>query len=111
MIWAVTAALLSGCALLKPFPPDRKTTERLDMFPREGAPLRAEATIYWNKHQIPYIHVNDDEDLPLALGMVHAHLRLGQMELLRHVFPRQAGGALWPAAGRCRSFPAYPRFR
>ncbi|MBT8328658.1 MAG: penicillin acylase family protein [Desulfofustis sp.] len=85
MIWAVTAALLSGCALLKPFPPDRKTTERLDMFPREGAPLRAEATIYWNKHQIPYIHVNDDEDLPLALGMVHAHLRLGQMELLRHV--------------------------
>ena len=55
------------------------------MFPTEALPLRAEATIYWNEHQIPYIHVNDDQDLPLVLGMVHAHLRLGQMELLRHV--------------------------
>lgn len=85
IIWAVTAALLSGCALLQPFPPDRKTTDRLAMFPTQGVPLRDEATIFWNEHQIPYIHVNDDEDLPLALGMVHAHLRLGQMELLRHV--------------------------
>ena len=60
MIWAVTAALLSGCALLKPFPPDRSTTDRLAMFPTEGVPLHEEATIYWSEHQIPYIHVNDD---------------------------------------------------
>ena len=85
VILAVLAVLLSGCALLKPFPPEKETAQRLAVFPQSDLPLRAEATIYWNEHQIPYIHAQDDEDLPLLLGMVHAHLRLGQMELLRHV--------------------------
>ena len=55
------------------------------MFPEKGVPLNSEAAIYWNEYQIPYIHAQHDDDLPLLLGMVHAHLRLGQMELLRHV--------------------------
>ena len=85
LVGVLLAALLNSCALFKPLPPSTETAERLAMFPEKGAPLNDEAVIYWNEYQIPYIHALHDDDLPLLLGMVHAHLRLGQMELLRHV--------------------------
>ena len=75
--------LFAGCALAKPFPSRISTAERLQMFPTTGLPLKAGAQLYWNEYQIPYIHAAEDLDIPLLLGMVHAHLRLGQMELLR----------------------------
>ncbi|MGE4558065.1 MAG: penicillin acylase family protein [Desulfovibrionaceae bacterium] len=76
--------LSSGCSFLAP-PPKNVTLEgRLADFPTVGLPLRAPAEILFDDHQLPFIVAHDDEDAPLLLGMVQAHLRLGQMELLRH---------------------------
>lgn len=41
--------------------------------------------ILWDGHLIPSIHASADEDLPYAIGIVHAHLRMSQMELFRKV--------------------------
>ncbi len=81
----MTFLLLAGCALVKPFPSPITTAERLAMFPTDGLVLNGPAEIFWNDHQIPFIHASEDQDIPYLLGMVHAHLRLGQMELLRRV--------------------------
>ena len=79
----VSLLLLTGCALLKPFPASLSTAERLKMFPIDDLALNDRSEIFWNNYQIPFIHTEDDRDVPYLLGMVHAHLRLGQMELLR----------------------------
>ncbi len=72
--------------LLAPRPPGANSVslhERLASFPSEGAPLERPVKIRWNRHQIPFVEAETDRDLAVALGMVHAHLRLGQMEVLR----------------------------
>ncbi len=66
--------------------PDESTVEtRLAAIPTEGAPLEGPVRIYWDSHQIPFIEADHDRDAAFALGVVHAHLRLGQMELFRKV--------------------------
>lgn len=55
------------------------------MIPLAGAPLERPVTIYWNDQQIPFIEAETDPDGAFALGLTHAHLRLGQMEILRRV--------------------------
>ena len=40
-------------------------------------------TIRWNERQVPFIEAETDDDAAFALGLVHAHLRLGQMAALR----------------------------
>jgi len=42
-------------------------------------------TIHWDEHQVPFIEARTDNDAATALGIVHAHLRLGQLEVLRRV--------------------------
>lgn len=59
--------------------------ERLAMIPTSGLPLRAPVTLYFDQHQIPFIVAEDDGDASFALGLVHAHLRLAQMEVVRHI--------------------------
>jgi penicillin amidase len=66
------------------------------MLPLEGAPLTQQVTVHWDTHQIPFIEAATDDDLAVALGIVHAHLRLGQMELLR----RLSQGRLSEVLGR-----------
>ncbi len=58
---------------------------RLSMFPREGLRLRADAEVLWSERQIPYVVAEDPRDVPYLLGLVHAHLRIGQMEMIRRV--------------------------
>jgi penicillin amidase len=41
--------------------------------------------IHWDNHQIPFIEAEEDEDLAVGLGLVHAHLRLGQLEMMRRI--------------------------
>ncbi len=68
-----------------PLPAPTTTKERIAMFPKDDLDFTAPTTIYWNKHQIPYIVADRDEDAAYALGLVHAHLRLGQMEMARRI--------------------------
>ncbi len=81
----VSFFLLQGCALLTPLPAKSTVSDRLADFPTEDLPIKAPVTVYWDRHMIPFIEAQSDEDLAFVLGMVHAHLRLGQMELLKRV--------------------------
>ena len=89
------AFVVTGCGLLAPFPAKTTLEERLAVFPREAVPLDRSVRIYWDEHQIPFIEAESDADLAFTLGMVHAHLRLGQMETIRRV----AQGRLAEMAG------------
>jgi penicillin amidase len=81
LIGAVQAASIGMQALLARRP--RLTlVQRLAAFPKD-APSKAPVRIHWNDHQIPFIDAKDDQDLAVGLGMVHAHLRLAQMEIMR----------------------------
>ena len=62
--------------------PRRTLTQRLAEFPTT-APVRGSLRIHWNAQQIPFIDAEDEGDLAIGLGMVHAHLRLAQMEIMR----------------------------
>lgn len=81
----VTALSLSGCALFAPLPEPTTLDDRLAMFPRSGLAFEEPVTIRWNAHQVPYIEAQNDADAAYAVGLVHAHLRLGQMELARRI--------------------------
>lgn len=48
-------------------------------------PFERPVTIHWNAQAVPFIEAETDRDAAFALGLVHAHLRLGQMEVLRRV--------------------------
>ena len=72
--------------------------ERLAMFPTRDLPLRATARIHWNDQQIPFIEANHDADLPFLLGLVHAHLRLGQMEIMRRIARGRVAEMVGPLA-------------
>jgi penicillin amidase len=74
----------------------RSLEQRLAMLPLAGAPVSRPVQIHWNAHQVPFIEAETDDDLAAALGVVHAHLRLGQMELIR----RLARGRVAELGGR-----------
>src|SRR5579885_1539484 len=58
---------------------------RLLHFPRKHLPLRAPLRISWNAHLVPWIEAQTDHDLAFALGLVHAHLRGGQLALAKRI--------------------------
>ena len=91
----IAASLMTGCSLLSPLPEPAGLTERLAAFPTTGLPLRGTVTVHWNERQIPFIEAEHDGDAAFALGLVHAHLRLGQMAMARMV----ASGRLSEMAG------------
>ena len=71
-------------------------TDRLAMIPAAGAHVSRPVNIWWDEHQVPFIEAETDLDLAVALGMVHGHLRLAQMELMR----RASRGRLSELVGR-----------
>ena len=82
------ARLSAWLQFIAPRPPRRDTIDlatRLAALPLRNAPLAQTCTIRWNDHAVPFVEAANDHDLATALGLVHAHLRLGQMELLRRV--------------------------
>ncbi len=85
-LFVILASLsLLGCAAAGGLPRATTTEERLRMIPLAGAPVSRSVTIHWSREQIPFIEAETDRDGAFALGLVHAHLRLGQMEILRRV--------------------------
>ena len=99
---AFVPALLSlnGCGLFSPLPEKRTVAERVQDFPADGLPIRAPVRVYWDSHLIPVIEAQRDDDLAFVLGMVHAHLRLGQMEMIRHVSQGRLAEMLGPSAAQ-----------
>lgn len=79
------ALALAGCSLLTPLPGPTDGESRLAAFPTDDLPLREDVTVRWNEHGVPFVEAETDEDLATALGLIHAHLRLAQMELLRRI--------------------------
>ncbi len=79
------ALAVSACALLAPLPEPRDVAQRLSAFPTDGLPLDGAVTVHWSARQIPFIEAESDGDAAFALGLVHAHLRLGQMATMRMI--------------------------
>jgi penicillin amidase len=85
-IWGgAVAAALAARALLVPRPRPIDTAARLAMLPLADAPVAHPVSIRWDVHQIPFVTADSDTDLAAALGVVHGHLRLGQIDLMRRL--------------------------
>ena len=67
------------------------------MVPVEGAPVDKPVEFGWNDRQIPFITARSDRDLAVGLGVVHAHLRRAQMEILRRVSQGRLAEMVGPA--------------
>lgn len=59
--------------------------ERVAALPSHGLPLEAAVEIRWSDRLVPFIDAQSDRDLAVALGLVHAHLRLAQIEAMRRI--------------------------
>ena len=75
----------AGCAAVRPLPAPSTIDDRLAALPRTGLPLAQPVTVRWNAYQVPFIEAETDGDAAFALGLVHAHLRLGQMAVVRRI--------------------------
>src|SRR5262245_16765622 len=91
MPWRTAAQILRLAAwlrLLAPRPPGPGSIDlaaRLEALPTHDVPLDRPCAVRWNDHAVPFIEAETNHDLAVAMGIVHAHLRLGQMEVLRRV--------------------------
>jgi penicillin amidase len=97
-ITAFAVLLIGGCALLAPLPPETTLQQRLAQFPIDSLDVKDRVVIHWDQHQIPFIEAQRDEDAAYALGLVHAHLRLGQMEMFRRIAQGRVAEMAGPVA-------------
>ncbi len=99
IIGVLSIILLGSCMnLMIARPKKRHLAERLLVFPTANLPLKDSASIYWDDHLIPFIDAASDEDCAFLLGMVHAHLRLAQMTLVRRVVEGRLAESAGPIA-------------
>ncbi len=77
--------LIAARVLFKPRPQKTSLDQRLAVFPTTGLPVRGKLMVHWDDHQIPFIEAEHDDDAAFALGLVHAHLRLGQMAISKRI--------------------------
>ncbi len=82
---ALLSVLLAGCGPLSPLPEPRSLTQRLETLPTQRLPIDDPVEIRWNSHHVPFIIANNDDDAAFALGLVHAHLRLGQLAIYKRI--------------------------
>ncbi len=75
--------MLNSCSFLFTYPDQLSQEERFLQLNKKYAPINNRVTIYWDKYSIPFIETLDDDDLAFAIGVVHAHLRIDQLELLQ----------------------------
>lgn len=92
----IAVLMVQGCAALRPVP--TTMTERLDAFPRAGLPLERPVTIRWNRFQVPFVEAETDRDLAFAMGMVHGHLRLAEIRVLKQLVQGRASEMVGPVA-------------
>ena len=77
--------LLSGCSYLIHQPQEQTLDQRFESVADAAAPITAPMTIRWNQHAVPYVQAANNQDLAFGVGMVHAHLRLGQMTVMKMI--------------------------
>ena len=94
----LAGGLLAGCALLAPLPKTVGLAERLSAFPTRDLPLDGPVTVHWSDRQIPFVEAASDDDAAFVLGLVHAHLRLGQMTMARLIARGRLSEAVGPLA-------------
>jgi len=103
VVWIVGTCVLvlggllaAGCALVPSPPPAASLDERLSLVPGVPAPIEAPVSVRWNAYQVPFIEAETDGDAAFALGVVHAHLRLGQMGVLRRIVQGRTAESVGP---------------
>ncbi len=100
LILLVIALLLASCSLVRSKPLPRSFEQWMAVFPTTDLPLQAPVEIRWNEHLVPFIKAETDADCAFALGLVHAHLRLGQMALFREVVQSRVASHIGPFGTR-----------
>jgi len=78
--------------------PRDSLARRLAEFPINDLPVGATVRVRFDGHQIPFVEGDSDCDVAFALGMVQAHLRLGQMEITRRLARGRLSELLGPSA-------------
>ena len=84
-VLTASVAIIGGCAVFTALPDPQTQQDRMMAFPTQNLPLDGKVTVYWDDHKIPFIDAEHDRDAAFTLGLVHAHLRLGQMEMMRYL--------------------------
>lgn len=81
----VAGVLLVSCAVRPPTAGSIDGVARLDALDGAWEGLEEDVRIDWDTHLVPFIEARNQRDASYAIGVVHAHLRLSQMELFRRV--------------------------
>ncbi len=89
------AASVVRRTVARPFP-ELALDDRLATLPDVAHTLRAPVDIRWNAQHVPMVQAQSMRDAAVGLGMVHGHLRLTQMELMR----RASRGLVSEVAGK-----------
>lgn len=76
---------LAGCTVLFTHPKKTTQQERFNKVASQAAPVLQTTQIFWDKYAIPFIEAENNSDLAFAVGVTHAHLRLGQLEVMRYL--------------------------
>lgn len=74
-----------SCQSLITQPDNYSFVERRSEIKSVKAPVTHKVEVYWNKNAIPFISAKTDEDLAFAIGFLHGHLRIDQLEVLRRI--------------------------
>ncbi len=90
---ALVTSLVARAMRLGP-PRPVSVAERLANIPSRGLPVQAPVRIHWDAHQVPSIEASDLGDLAVGLGVVHAHLRLSQIEAMRRIATARVSEAI-----------------
>lgn len=95
------ASIISGCLpyqYLSLRPRVLSNEQRLEQFPKEIRGLKAQAQVVWTADMVPSILAANSSDMFLLLGLVHGHLRMGQISMLRLIARGQVSSELGPVA-------------
>ena len=88
--------MLGGCLSSPPSSGSISVQQRVEMIRTDNVPVYSAVKIHWDSHQFPFIEADDDRDVPFALGVVHAHLRAGQMLMLRRISQGRLAESIGP---------------